>query len=44
MCRDLNLHVPEDVVQGSALIDGERLNGEELPDVEGLWLGENSSV
>ncbi|KAI0250361.1 pseudouridine synthase [Lactifluus subvellereus] len=44
ICRDLNLHVPGDVVQGGALVDGERLKGEDLPDVEGLWLGECSSV
>ncbi|KAH9972424.1 pseudouridine synthase [Lactifluus volemus] len=29
LCRDLNLRVPEDVVQGGALVDGERLREEE---------------
>ena len=40
ICRDLNLDLPEDVIQGGTFIDGERLEGEEIPGVGGRWAGE----
>ena len=40
ICRDLNLDLPEDVIQGGTFIDGERLEGEEIPGVGGRWARE----
>jgi len=42
ICRDMNLSLPEDVIEGGAFVDGQRLLGDEIPDVEGRWLGGHS--
>jgi hypothetical protein len=40
VCRDVKLDLPKDVIQGGVLVDGERLEGEEIPGVGGRWVGE----
>jgi hypothetical protein len=40
----MNLDLPEDVIQGGGLIDGERLEEEAIPGVEGRWIGEPASA
>ncbi|KAI0288528.1 pseudouridine synthase [Russula brevipes] len=40
MCRDTNLGLPEGVIEGGVLVDGERLKGEEIAGVDGRWLRE----
>lgn len=40
LCQDMNLGVPKDVIEGGAFVDGERLEGDEILDVGGRWLGE----
>jgi hypothetical protein len=35
----MNLSLPEDVVEGGAFVDGQRFVGDEIPGVEGRWLG-----
>jgi hypothetical protein len=40
----MNLGVPKDIIEGGALIDGERLEGDEILDVGGRWLGEPFSM
>ena len=40
----MNLGLPKDVVEGGALVDGERLEGDEIPGVGGRWLGEPFSM
>jgi hypothetical protein len=40
----MNLDLPEDVIQGGGLVDGERLEEEEIPGVEGRWFGEPVSA
>ena len=44
VCRDMNLELPEDVIQGGVLVDGERLESEEIPGVGGRWIGETVSA
>ncbi|KAI0000362.1 pseudouridine synthase [Russula vinacea] len=44
ICQDLTLGLPEYVIKGGAIIDGERLEGDEIPSVEGRWLGEPFSM
>ncbi|KAI0267137.1 pseudouridine synthase [Gloeopeniophorella convolvens] len=43
ICRDMRMQLPEDAVRGGVFVDGVRIEGEEIPDVEGRWLGEPSS-
>ena len=38
----MNLSLPENVIEGGAFVDGQRLLGDEIPDVEGRWLGGHS--
>jgi len=42
ICRDMNLGLPENVIEGGAFVDGQRLLGDEIPGVEGRWLGGHS--
>ncbi|KAH9985998.1 pseudouridine synthase [Russula compacta] len=44
VCRDLNLDLPEHVTKGGAFVDGEHLEGDEIPGVGGQWLGKPFSV
>jgi len=44
ICQDTNMGLPEDVVEGGALVDGERLEGDDILDVGGRWLGEPFSM
>ena len=44
ICREMNLDLPENVIQGGALVDGEHLEGDEIPDVGGRWIGEPVSA
>lgn len=44
VCRDLNLDLPEHVTEGGAFVDGECLEGDEIPAIGGQWLGEAFSV
>jgi hypothetical protein len=40
----MNLDLPENVIQGGALVDGEYLEGDEIPGVGGRWIGEPVSA
>jgi hypothetical protein len=40
----MNLGLPKDVIEGGALVDGERLEGDKIPGVGGRWLGEPFSI
>jgi hypothetical protein len=42
ICREMNLSLPGDVVEGGAFVDGQRLLGDDIPSVEGRWLGGHS--
>jgi hypothetical protein len=44
ICQDTNLGLPSDVIEGGALVDGERLEEDEIPGVGGRWLGEPFSM
>ncbi|KAF8482798.1 pseudouridine synthase [Russula ochroleuca] len=44
ICRDMNLGLPKGVTEGGALVDGEHLEGGEIPGVEGRWFGEPFSM
>jgi hypothetical protein len=40
----MNLGLPKGVTEGGALVDGEHLEGGEIPGVEGRWFGEPFSM
>jgi len=40
VCQATNLSLPEGVIEGGVLVDGERLKGEEIAGVDGRWLRE----
>jgi hypothetical protein len=44
ICEVTNLVLPKDVIEGGALVDGERLEGDEIPGVTGRWLGKPFSM
>lgn len=44
LCRDMNLSLTEDVIEGGAFVDGQRLLRNEIPGVEGRWLGAAFSI
>lgn len=39
ICRDMHLSLTEDVIKGGAFVDGQHLLGDDIPGVEGRWLG-----
>jgi len=44
VCQDVNLSLPEGVIEGGAFIDGERLEGDGTTSEEGQWLEEPFSI
>ncbi|KAH9961593.1 pseudouridine synthase [Russula dissimulans] len=44
VCQDVNLSLPEGVIEGGAFIDGERLEGDGTTSEGGQWVGEPFSI
>ncbi|KAI9507430.1 pseudouridine synthase [Russula earlei] len=43
LCQDINLNLPEGVIEGGAFIDDKRLEGEQIPS-GGRWVGDTFSI